>query len=559
RVQAEQDTLRDARPVDFAAAAREWAREILRDPLQRLGMEGRLSAAAQAEAIRDDADLIRARDLELASRAVAAVTAAARTGARSKTEAFTNSIVNDLEILCSAWASPDTRQANAAGKARRDLMRLAAGPGSTIATATRGSAAGGEDRQKDAENLAMQASAAAANHQYQDAANLDRALIHRIQGGGKHDTAPSGVDLESTPSDRVEHHEQAVEREMSTAKQLDDLGQVQKKLGSQGGAATELADRQQSVADKIAEVEKDHQGSAPVAPDAGNGRDRAAAEILAAQEQLSSMPQALAAVGSAAAGRREAAMRAGMAHNTAGLAPPDQRDAASRAADEADQTAAEAAGRLTGALQPVSAGVAQALSDRLEPFAPESDAARAAIVGQLVPALQALQQAVKGDDAGAVDRAAGDARKAIESCQRELSAAQNLLMQRDPLVAARWFAKAAAESLSSMPPDLSHAKSHQANVTAALSRAWDQSIHRAAAERLSAIPSMASVLDPAIPPGNGAAPQQASKFAAAREWGRLRPPEGPDVNASMHDADPAGYEESLKLYFEALGKAQASK
>jgi hypothetical protein len=39
----------------------------------------------------------------------------------------------------------------------------------------------------------------------------------------------------------------------------------------------------------------------------------------------------------------------------------------------------------------------------------------------------------------------------------------------------------------------------------------------------------------------------------------MRPQDGPELNTSMHEADPPGYEASLKLYFEALGKAQDSK
>jgi hypothetical protein len=214
---------------------------------------------------------------------------------------------------------------------------------------------------------------------------------------------------------------------------------------------------------------------------------------------------------------------------------------------------------LSEALQSVAPKAAQQMADRLEPFAPETDGARAAITGQLAVALQSLQQALSGDDVEASDGAATEVRQAIEVCQRELGRAQDALVQHDPLVAARWFARAAAVSLSLQPPDMSHAKLHQAGASAALSRAWDQSIHRAAAERLSAIPSLAAVLDPVLPASNGPAPQQTSKFAAAREWGRLRLRDGSDVNSSMRDVDPPGYEESLKLYFEALGKAQEGK
>ena len=350
---------------------------------------------------------------------------------------------------------------------------------------------------------------------------------------------------------------------MATARSLDDLTQEQNEIGGAGSAATRpaaTASEQRNVADRIADVERQREeGSSSFTQTTANGRDRAASEVLAAQEQLSSMPQALAAAQSAAAARREAGMRAGMAADTARSAPADQKAAADRAAAEADQNAREAANRLEQALEPVSPKAVQSLSDRLEQFAPETDSARAALLGQLAPSMESVTNALRGSDAGAADRSADEARRSMEACQRELAGTQDILMRRDPLVAARWFAKAAAESLSLVPPDVGHARFHQANASAALSRAWDQSIHKAAAERLATLPSLSSILGMAPAASNAPGGQQGSRFAAAREWGRMRPQEGPELNASMHDADPPGYEASLKLYFEALSKAQGGK
>lgn len=568
RARAEQDLVNAARPVDFAASAAEWAAQLQRDPRQRLGFESRLSAGAQAEAIRADADLIHARDLELASRAAAALAASCRGGGAVKPGVL-GPFVQDVRALqreaeLRNRPPAETRaEREAAATARRELARMAGDPATALfAAATRGSSGSADDRQKDAENLALQASAAAAGHEYKEAAAFDQALAHRLQAPPRRDaTQPSSEPQTNPVEDRSEHHQQAAQSEMATARKLDDLGHEQDALAGQSSATrpAETLGKQQDVAEQIAAVEKQREGLSPAEPEAANGRDRAASEVLAAQEQLSAMPQALAAAQAAAAARREAAMRAGMARAAAGTAPPEQREAALRASQAADQSAADADAALTEAASPVSPAAAQGMGDRLAPFAPETDAARASILGALLPALQSFQQAARGDDAGRVDQAANESRKAIEACQRELSAAQETLVQRDPLAAARWFAKAAAESLSLLPPDVGHARTHQARASAALSRAWDQSIHRAATERLSAVPSMAAILDVTSAGGKVPIAQQASKFAAAREWGRLRPQEGPDLNASMHEADPPGYEESLKLYFEALGKVQEGK
>jgi hypothetical protein len=577
--------LASANPVDFVAACRLWTRQAKADPQQRLGMESRLAAAAQAEAIRPDADLIRAQDLELASRAAGALSAIVRSGGPPSTSKSFDRFVADLEALqktreadtkpSAPTADVGVRHAReAAAAARRDLIALAGGPAAASTSAVASTSPHGagnngtDERQKGAEALALQASAAAASHQYGQAAKIDGSLVRRLEGAPprrESTTAPSAETEASAPLslDRVEHHRQTVQREMTTAQQLDALGRAQQAL-SEPAATTEpaqVADQQLSVAERIAQVAtQSRDGTASFVMSENNGRDLAASEVLGAQEQLSSMPQALAAAQSAAAARREAAMRAAMARATAGAAPPDQRDAADRASAEAERNAADARERVDQAVMSLSSTVAEQMAQRLAPFAPETDAAQAAILSQLAPALETFGTAVDGSDAGFVDRSATDVRRAVEACQRELSNAQDALLQRDPLMAAKWYAREAANSLSMMPPDFGSARAHQANASAAIWRAWDQSIHRAATERLSAIPSMAAVLGPPAPaaPGTGGSPQ-GSRFAAAREWGRLRPQDAPEVNAALHDADPPGYEESLKLYFEGLGKAQGGK
>ena len=555
RVQAAQDVLSAIHPIDFASAAREWAVQLRRDPQQRLGLEGRLSAAAQAEAICPDADLIRARDLELESRAAAALTAAARVSSKPLPDAPLAGFVHDIEVLAHVrdlekdpHRTTEAREARGrAIKAQDDLARRASDP-LGLPASTHESGYANEDRQKEAENLAMQASAAAASHQYGQAAELDSAMVQRLRPT----TRPEGSAIASEESARLDHQEQAVAHEMSTARRLDELDAEQQKLTGQVAGSSDIAGKQQNVAEQIAQVAQQQQ-PAVISP---NGRDRAASEVLAAQEQLSALPQALAAVQTAAASQREAAMRQSLAQTAARTAPPDQRDAAKRAAEEAAISAQDAENRLTNLIAPVSQKTAGSLADRLEPFAPETDAARAIISTQLASALATLEQTLKTDDATAVDRAANAVRQAIEASQRELSAAQDVLVRRDPLTAAKWFARAAADSLTQQPPDLGTARNHQANASAALSRAWDQSIHRAATERLAAVPSIAAVLNSPAPSINPASPQQSSKFAAAREWGRLHPQDGADLNNAMHESEPSGYEESLKLYFEALGKAQ---
>jgi len=98
-------------------------------------------------------------------------------------------------------------------------------------------------------------------------------------------------------------------------------------------------------------------------------------------------------------------------------------------------------------------------------------------------------------------------------------------------------------------------------VTLSLSRAWDQSIHGAAAQRLAAVPGLQPLFTtgegPTVGIGAGDAPL-AAQVAHGRQWGRLQG-QGGDANSgggAGNSADPPGFEDALRLYFEALGKAQ---
>jgi hypothetical protein len=132
-------------------------------------------------------------------------------------------------------------------------------------------------------------------------------------------------------------------------------------------------------------------------------------------------------------------------------------------------------------------------------------------------------------------------------------------MRRDPLAAARSFARLAADSLAQSPPNISGAKRHQAGVFESLSKAWDQSIHRVAQQRLASIPSMAAVLGSPIAGESDASSRPADRFGNARQWDRLRSEDDAAIDAKLHETDPPGYEQSLKLYFEALGRGQAEQ
>lgn len=559
-VDAGNGLLAEARPVKFSAAATAWAQALLHDSTHRAGFEARLSAAAQAEAVRPDADFVHARDLELASRAVA-MTRASSTVDASTLAAIAGAIRTLADrseriggLHPATLPATDLMTLGAA----RTVLRRAAGELDERRPDTDGLIEG----QKDLESLAIAANAASASREYQKASDIESQMYRRLRTRFRRDRGPVAKsqpadDGQGVLPDRIERRRQAAQRETDAAKRLDDLDQRQLVLSqSTGGDPVELAQRQSGVADELASIARPDGQSDASTPD---GRDRATSEVMAGIELLATMPQALADAQDAAVSRRSASHRAKLAGSAAAHGPADQRAVLQRVSQGADQSEKEAIERLTRAAAPLLPATVQELAQRLGAYAPETDAARDMILVRLAPVLADLQESLAGDDPDDTDRASGEALDAISAAQRELAASRDLLMRRDPLAAARSFARMAAESLSASPPNLSGAKRHQAGVFESLSRAWDQSIHRAAQQRLASIPSMSAVLGSPIAGESDATSRPADRFSTARQWDRMRSDDDASLDASLHDSEPAGYEQSLKLYFEALGRGQERK
>lgn len=572
KISAAAPAIAAAHPIDYAAAAQGWADLLSRGehPTQRLGR--RLAAAAEAEALRPDADLEQARDLQLASRAATAIEVSL-TGQRpeeSAAAATVNALTGALTALEQEWAmrrqaaTPQPRaEANsiaaAAAVAREQLMNWApdlasasiVSAASSRPTTTDSTVSAGK---RDAEDLALAASAAAAGKDYDRAARLDQALNSRL---GETAAIPGGVTRQ--PDALTEWGQQRVVASMAAARTIDGIGQtqdavVQQTRGALSQTAADLAGRERTVADAIAAVVTHRSDS--VEP---NSREQAVAGLLRVQEQLVAFPQKLADALAAAAALRIANQRASGAQSAVSQlgkdASAEERGMVERAAVEAESESDEASDRLELSMGPMDAGRVTAWADELGAYAPESTSACEAMQTQLVAALTELGRLVHENDLPALNRAAGALRAAVEFVQRELAAAQDALTAHDPLVAARSFAGAAADSLAQSPPDVTGALRQQVQATGALARAWDQSIHAAAAHRLSIVPSLQPVYATTAP---GDAARWSGGAAVAGGWGNLEPRQTESINFPGRDSDPVGYEEPLRLYFQAIGKAQAN-
>jgi hypothetical protein len=610
RVDAAQALLKVKPVLDFAGAAKEWSLALQRDRTQPLALDERLAAAAEAEALRFDADLIRARDLNLASRAATRVEALAQADPSGRTisaamfDEFAGAIAgtqreHELNRLERTGQKP--------GQAERDAVHAVAESGRSVLQRWAGEASGDDvadaagplygmpGHQSQLEAIALRASAETASRNYAAAAALDNRLASGVAGPG---TASPGAGTQpsaaSQPASQPGTFHHDVRQAVKRAERLDTLGADQQKLvAATSMPATQqaptLAGRQREVADAIAQVAKRPGREAEASPSADpvadpvasdpSWRGRATAAVLAAQESLAAMPQQLAAAQDALPTWRDALARAEQARREASSMPDGARQpAAQRAAAQAESDASDAAHRFQERRKSVSPTAAQRLASSLEPFAPETDEAADVLAHGLLPALQRLEDAAVGGNIAGVARAADEARQSIEGAQRELARAQEQLTARDPLVAAKWFARAAAGSLSQSPPDIRAAQSRQREVTDALALAWDRTVHEAAALRLSALPSMQSIYGnplpattaPASETGAAAAPvasgaavggpvqPAAGGTASVPDWIRLRPRVLPGASAGLPaESDPQGFEEPLRLYFQALAKLQS--
>lgn len=566
RVDAAEAFMRTVKAVDFAAASGAWSRDIA-VPHKPTRFDARLATAAQAEAIRPDADLLRARDLQVSSEAATRIEGNQVAPATRPTDPLPRDLypasLLGLQRFHETNRPMDNRPSSdeieqrkvVAAEGRRRMSHWAG----LDATSTNGDAFSYASNADDLEMLAMTANAAAAERDYRTASKIDRqmangSLPHRQRDP---DEMPNGLSR--------------VERTMAAAERIDQLAAEQQALAEEtklanAAGTSDIAERQNDLTDAIADVQRDVRLEVPARNvDDPDWREDATAAIQAAQEQLAAVPQVLSATIRADLLRQEAAAQVERVRASATTAPPELKPAMTRAAEQGERDLLQAKTQVTTTAAPVQPIVAERMSARLAAYVPQTKSSVTVIDQQLLPALRGVAQAIDANDGGSLERSTKVAFRAIEAVQTELARAQDALIERDPLVAAKWFARAAAKSLTERPPDLIAAERHQRVASAALTRAWDRSIHQAANERLAGVPSMMSVFSffPVAAEGQGSgggdvARRIMSLVPAVREWGLVRPDGATQTDAVRRDVDPPGYEEPIRLYFETLGKTKAA-
>jgi hypothetical protein len=551
-----------AKPVDFTAAAQRWAAGIRGNEFQPPRLDERLAAASQAEAVRPNAELVAAHDLQYASGAAAMLAkpadpSAGAAGQQTRSEALDQfpaalaALRAEHEVNRRALraATPaDARQIHqvanaihiAASAARKRMIAWAAMPGAAPDELAA--------KARDLEQLALSAGVATQNKEFDTAAELDRRLAASLNKPELADVsaAPRAIDKLSNSQERV----------------------ADQTAGADDSQTAAIAGVQKQVADEIGHTQQgDVATGAQSTPDSADARQRATEAISQAQERLASLPMQLQTTQQLAVSLAEATARLVTARAEAADALPSRREALERVVGMVTSEVDEARTSFDDAVKPLRGRLADELIDTLRPFAPDTSGAVSAVEDQLRGALVDLQQtlfksAETGDRAG-VETAAQQARDALALVQDALREAQGKVIERDPLVSARWFARAAADALSAAPPNKRSAAAHQKKTLEALSRAALDALRRSKNARLSQVPGYAPFYVPSLPgawaDGDGHPPTDRlfQTIPGLREWGRLRERMGESLDAPVRESEPAGYSETLRLYFEVLGREDA--
>ncbi|HEY1686469.1 MAG TPA: hypothetical protein VGG19_17020 [Tepidisphaeraceae bacterium] len=437
--------------VDLLAASRDWAVQMNDPQHAPRQLAARLETAAGLEAARIDGQQVWARDLLLAGRAAHHIEETALHDP-IVSHAVLKKMIGDFPEALQTLESERTGNASPGLAAARAQMKLWAAEPDLFA-----SPADVLDRPV-AQDLAMEANARMAQHDYAGAAALD-------------------AQLADTPEGRqARQNIIAAAHQMHTAERVDQMKSQQQALTAQTSEVSApvpaLARNQAQLANSIEQVRQsdDAQGLT------SNTRDQAMAAVLRAQQQLAAMPATL-------------------------NSQHDQTNAATQIASDLDR------------------------------FAPETTSTVNLIRQNLIPSLHQLTSSTQPAE---TKTAADNVRSSIAQVQSALAKTQEQFTQQDPLVAAKWYAQAAAAELSRQPPDLNAAHLQQTNLFRALHSAWVAAVHQSSVDRLAGSQTLAPALSSPV----------------TQAMPTIQTPTPLDVAGT----EPTEYSEALRMYFQRLNE-----
>jgi len=588
--------------IDFSHESSAWIADWFATPSRQPDLDARLGLASRAEGLRPDADAVRGRDWQLAAAAATNIHAGSTSTAPLPAAADYPAVLAAVQKEHALDRAPDgSVQLDDAKRIRADAAQARA---KLILWA--GETATPADTALTAEalrQLAMQANVDAAKHDYPKANAEDKTLsaaaMQQAQAAQPNAQNQSNPAQQVTPQ-QVQQLQQKLQQSMQSAQDLDAIKTKQDQLIQQTQQAgqqqlADLARQQKEVADAVNNVDRrqkqqekadqvasDNPDAAAAAnnpeqppnnPDADSpdSREDVLATIQAAMERLAAMPQQLNDARDATAQRRQAAGKADSARKAVDTAGANASDAAKGLAKQTADELADAQAAQDKAAKPVHPDVSEMVSQKLAGFSPETAPAVDAVDQKLTPALRQLQQTMNGDDAGAVDKSVADSLAAIKAVQDQLRLAQDAMVERDPLVAAKVFAREAAQDLAQQKQQQQQdaqkqqAGQQQMKTSQALSKAWAQSIQQSQSIRSSMVPgnpSMSGQLNwqsarQMLGGASSQAMQQLAHLGDFSDWAKLheRDPNAPLDLSRPQDQAP-GFEDALQAYFEALSQSR---
>jgi len=495
------ETIKSTPPASRTEAADLWANskgasaDVQRDSI---------AIAAQSQVLRPDADLAWARDLQQIARAMTALDQKADGKDRGKIREATAALENQHKISKAAATPPDV--ARRAAEARKTLARLAEESQAPAAT-----------QPSMLEDAVANAAALEQEHDESDNDNND------------------GPEKWQPPADASKAHPNDTPAERQ-ARSLNDAARRQKRVGERTEkaapeAAKSLAEQQQSVADQLQQIESQRDEDFFQQPKLS--QEDALATLRQMQRDLTDLPQQMISAKQSA----ESASK---------IKGQQSDESAQHAADSAARQQADAMGKMFNA----SAGGAA----KLGATGQHVSAAASKLAGEL----SKLKGDLNNGDQQAGDRDQATALESVAALQATLRTAQRQVIDRDPVVAAKFFAQQAASALRREPPDLVAARSDQQAASASLEQAWDQAMARAVKGRLSSLPSFRALLDDdTFTLGGGGLNATPLPRSATAEWGRLRSQKTADVVGGDAEFQPQGFEQPLSAYFDALSRARS--
>ncbi len=524
-----------ARP-SAVSISEEWAKQIEPDR-----QRDRVAILAQAQVLRSDGDLPWAKDLQTIARAMSTL----RMKSQKPPEGFVKAVraVEDLH-LAARKQSPGWEKLVAPAEAARKQLREWSGENAPKPDFARSPLETSLDESARLEEEHRQAMARATEEP---------------------GDAPDGPEKWQPPSDEEGKGDASDDPAATEAKQLSAIAQQQQRVNRRTESASEAAARslssqQQQIADALDDVERDREEDF-FQKDEAPQREQALEALRSAQRALADLPQQVAAL------RRQAEMLATMKQSQ------DRAQAAAKNASEADRAAAERA--LAEAQKQVdqarqqlgqsASGVASGTSSSLQ-----SSAQRLGSLGlpmttgdkELGSAIESLQKSLADADLAAAEQQQLKVLDTVASLQASLRVAQRKTVDRDPVIAARFFAGKAAEALRQEPPDMVAAREYQSQTSEALDRAWDAAMARNVKDKLEGLPAFQSLFfDEFAFDGMGGddGPILSLDRTVVAEWGRLRDKRDASATAGNAAFVPPGYEEQLKLYFQALDEAKSGR